>query len=1244
MLRNLLFTLGIILTANLLVFSQSGSLKGKIIDKETKEPIPFANIIVESGGAMMGGSTSDFEGNYVIKPLTPGKYNVKATYVGYKPLMIQGVLIHADQIRFLDIELETTAIALKEFEVIEYEVPLISKDQTASGATVTAEDIAKMPNRSANAVATTVGGVYSADGERGSVRGSRADATVMYIDGIKVMGSSTLPAAAIEQVSVILGGVPAQYGDATGGIINVTTKGASRNFGAGVELETSQLLDKFGYNRVALNLQGPLIKGKKDEATSLLGYFIAGDATYMKDGRPTATGVYKVKDDVLEQLEKEPLRPSGLPTGGTYQNAEFIRNSDLEHMDATQNTSRYGFNVSGKIDVRTTSTINLTFGGTYNYNNRYNYSYFNSLYNYDKNALITNNTWRVFGRFTQRFPTGKDSKAFVKNVYYNIQVDYSKYHWSAMDEGHKDDFFKYGYLGKFHTDKISTYELGDETVNGKTYTNVWLLNSWDYDTTFSFQKKDYNPIVANYTQLYYNSYPEKYKIIEGLYNGYWENLDQVQQGGGLLNGQTPPNVYNLWASPGTNQVGYQVVDNSQLGINVSGAADLGNHELKFGFQYEQLVQRGYNYAPTELWTLMRGLTNFHIIELDEDNPFIVERDGVFQDTIKYYRKYDAAIQRTFDINLRKKLGLPVDGLDYILIDSYDMDSYSIDYYDKDGNFHTVNLGEDLFSMDMFSPDELLYNGTYYAFAYGYDYNGNKLTSKPSFDDFFTKKDDNGDFLREIPAFEPIYMAGYIQDKFSFRDLVFNIGIRVDRFDANQKVLKDPFLMYPARTVHEVSSLAGEPVHHPSNMGGEYIVYVNKVVGPTEIVGYRFEDTWYNAEGTEIQDPTVLDKGFGISPYLVDPSQKVVTSDAFEDYEPQISVMPRIAFSFPISDEALFFAHYDVLTQRPTSNLFSNPSTYLFIYEMQGAINNPNLKPSKTIDYELGFQQKLTNTSSLIITTFYREIRDDIQIYRYYAAYPRDYTTFNNIDFGTVKGLTLSYDLRRTNNARIRASYTLQFADGTGSSTTTAEALVASGLPNLRTMNPLAWDRRHAINLVLDYRFAKGKDYNGPTINRKIKGTDKVKPIQLLNNTGFSLTLNGGSGIPYTRQENITSLTSGGTRELKGTYFGSRIPWQFRMDVRFDKDIDLSLGKNKKSSYLNVYFQILNILNTKNILGVYPATGNPDDDGYLAAAEWQRQIDEQLDSQAYRDLYAIRINNPANYSLPRRIRVGVIFNF
>ncbi len=1234
MLKNLLLTIGILLTANLLVFSQSGALKGKVMDKGTKEPIPFANIIIETGGKQVSGTSSDFDGNYTIKPINPGVYNLRATYVGYKSVLVRGIIISADKITFNNIRMQSTAVALKGVDIVDYKVPLISKDQTSSGATVTSKEISKMPNRSANAVATTVGGVFSADGERGSVRGQRTEGTVMYIDGIKVRGSSSLPQAAIDQVSVILGGIPAKYGDAVGGIINVTTKGPSRKFGAGIDLQTSQYLDKFGYNRIGLNMQGPLIKSKKKNNTSLLGYFVAGDFIYHADGRPTATGVYKVKDDKLKEIEEKPLVPTGRGQG-SYMASNFLRTSDLEHIDATKNSSNYDFNFSGKIDVKTTPNTNLSLGGSMNYYKGKSFNYYYSLIDYKNNPESFNSTWRVFGKFSQRFPTKKESKSLIKNVYYTIQANYTKYNSKYWDPIHKENFFEYGYIGKFTTYKNRSYSqaLILDTVSGK-YAHIH--NGFN-DTLVDYQRSELNPILANYTSQYYSFYNKT--------EGNYDKIDNIIKGKGLLNGMGPQSVYSLWGNAGAIQSGYSKYNDVQISLNADGSADIGNHAIQFGFQYEQRIDRGYALGPYGLWTLMRGLTNAHIVQLDLSNPQLVYLDGVFQDTINYYRKYDANSQRVFDKNLRKNLGLPIDGTDWIDVDSYDMNTHEISYYDQDGNMKTATLTNG-FSVDMFSADELLNTGNNYVSYYGYDYKGNKLSGTPSFNDFFTKKDEDGSYTRDIGAFEPIYMAGYVQDKFAFKDLIFNIGLRIDRFDANQKVLKDPYLLYNSKTAKEVTNLGT----HPANIGSDYIVYVDNVKNPTTIMGYRNGQTWYNSEGAEVVDPEAyLDAGNGVSPYLENPDNPTVKPEAFKDYVPQNNFMPRISFSFPISDVALFFAHYDVLTQRPTSYARLNPMDYYFWPTRSNpTISNPNLKPEQTIDYEVGFQQKLSITSSLKISAFYREIRDQIQMFRFTAAYPKTYYSFNNIDFGTVKGLTITYDLRRTNNARVRASYTLQFANGTGSSATSASALIRSGQPNLRTTNPLSSDRRHAVNLLLDYRYSEGKKYNGPTIRRNIKGTDKVKSIQLLKNTGFNITFIGGSGTPYTKSSKIYPALISNDRVIQGSINGSRLDWTFRMDARIDRDIDIKWGKkdgeNKKTAYLNIYLQILNVLNAKNVLSVYPATGNANDDGYLAAAEWQTQINQQLDSQSYRDLYLARIDSPFNYSRPRMIRLGISLNF
>lgn len=1236
MLKKLLFLLCIVLTSWSLALAQQGRLKGVITDKDTGEPIAFANVVLENGGTQVGGASTDFDGNYDINPIPPGTYDLRATFVGYNTVVMTGVVIPGNKITFQDIKMSMQSEVLDAVEIVDYKVPLISKDQTSAGATITAEEIAKMPNRSADAVAATVGGVFSSDGEVGNMRGARSEGTVYYIDGVRVIGSHSVPQSAIDQVEVMLSGTPAMYGDVTGGIINMTTKGPSRTFGAGLEVEQS--VDGYGHTRVGINAQGPLIKGKKSE-TALLGFFIAGEFTRNKDGAISAIGHHKASDEWLDYIKEHPLRLAS-DGQGVYPNGEFTRMGSMEYVKNSQNTSNWTINTRGNVSIRTTETINLTIGGSYMKQKAHGFSRNQEYFNFDKNYIDDYQNWSVYGRFTQRFPTSPESTSLIKNFYYSLQVDYSRVNRSNYDPDHKKDIWKYGYLGKYSIYKTPSYTMDTAiTVNGHTYTNVWHTASWDYDTLVTFAPSDYNPLLAKYTSMVYDLYDDPL--------GHYTNFDDIQLSQGLLNSGSPSLFYGLYAAPGTIQANYGYSESDQFAVNLATAMTIGNHEIKFGLQYEQRNSRSWGVGGRNLWYLMRNLANFHIDQLDVNNPEIVSYNG-FVDTVKFYRMYNAADQYQFDKNLRSALGLSTTGVDWINTDSYDFNDNSIEYYDRDGVMHKAYL-QDGFDISMFTPDELTQDGNSYVSYYGYDYLGKKLKKQPSFDDFFTETDENGNYTRPVGSYRPIYMAGYLQDKFAFKDLIFNIGVRVDRFDANQKVLKDPYILYDYYTVGDKMNNGklilpnGTSVDVPDNIGSDYAVYVNNIKDITQVMGYRIDNTWYNAEGAEISDPTTLNAGNGVTAWVKDKDQSHVDAKSFKDYNPQWTVMPRISFSFPISDDALFFAHYDVLTQRP-SNIHTNIYDYYYFEQNSSTINNPALKPSQTIDYELGFTQKLTNSSSMTITAYYKEFRNMIQMYRYTGAYPKDYSSYSNLDFGTVKGLTASYDLRRTKNVRLRASYTLQYSNATGASSTTMEALIAAGVPNLRSTFAMPWDRRHQFNISLDYRFASGKDYNGPVSKREKSGK---KPIQWLANTGLAVTMNGGSGTPYTAQSNINSPITQGTNLLKGSYYGSRLPWAFRFDMKLDKDIDLKLGKkegDRRSAYLNVYLQVLNVLNSKNIIDVYNATGNPDDDGYLSAPEWQREIANQTNADSYSELYRLYVDNMYHYSSPRQIRIGMIFNF
>jgi hypothetical protein len=118
--RNLLyyFILGCILISSFPnSFCQQGALQGKIIDDSTKEGIPFASVALMTKGKYFAATTSDFDGNYSLKPLPPGKYDLKATYVGYEAVLIKVIQIKQDSTTFQDIHMKSSDKELKSFEV-----------------------------------------------------------------------------------------------------------------------------------------------------------------------------------------------------------------------------------------------------------------------------------------------------------------------------------------------------------------------------------------------------------------------------------------------------------------------------------------------------------------------------------------------------------------------------------------------------------------------------------------------------------------------------------------------------------------------------------------------------------------------------------------------------------------------------------------------------------------------------------------------------------------------------------------------------------------------------------------------------------------------------------------------------------------------------------------------------------------------------------------------------------------------
>ncbi|MBI1221582.1 MAG: hypothetical protein GC180_03175 [Bacteroidetes bacterium] len=1222
--------------------AQRGEIRGVIKDAKTKQPLDFVQVAAFLQGYNAGGTVSDLDGKYSITALTPGKYTIKVSYVGYNPVEFDDVLVKPDQITFLDIEMDEAVTEIQEVVKKVYKNPIIRADD--NGKTLDGDQIKKVPSRNANTIANMGSGVFSLDGGTPSFRGSRPSGTAYYINGVRVIGSVTLPQNGIGQTNVITGGIPAEYGDFTGGAISISTPAPSSKFNGVFEGITSSLFNKYHYNQFETMLTGPLYiknKGKQNER-AVLGYLFSGNFQYHADYSPSAIGVWTMKPNDLKAIEETPLRPS--PVGsGFVPTASFVTQDQLQKVQAKQNTPQYRVNAVFNMTYAPNDRVNILFGGTYNYVNQRNYNFQNSLFNSNNNQQYIQNGFLSYLILTQKLispadPTKKQTKKrIIDKAFYTISLQYQSTWTTSQDAVHQNNIWDYGYYGKYKTYSRPEYQLsgtgdGPNAQGGDMYVvdgdTVWLKNYYKQvgitDTLYTFDRTPTkNPILSNYTSNYYD-----------YVGGNVQSFSQVRgSAAGLVNGQSPVAIYsNMWVNAGTVISGYTKSQQSQYSLNAIGEASILGHDLKFGIYYEQRIYRGYSVGAGSLWQLawQYSARLGNGMKLDQSNPLLqYDQNGVFTNTVNFNAKVDPATQSTFDKNFRQYL------IEHGKVDSY-------------GNLVNENTVIDVNSYDptdlklkFFSADELLNNGNSVVSYYGYDYLGNVTRGKKKIEAF------TDDALnRSVGAFMPIYTAGFIQDKFAFKDLIFRVGVRVERYDANQPVLKDPYSLYPIKTAGEVKELNGTPVTHPSGVGSDYYVYVNNTKNPTSILGYREGNHWFNKDGIQIQDAANIASQTSsgtIQPYLVDPNNQTVTAASFTNYKPQVYALPRVWFDFPISSEARFFANYDVIAQRPDLGASFTPinAYYYLKYNPTNVVNNPALKPQLTTDYEIGFKQKLTDNSGLSLIANYREQRNLVQQYRFNYAYPVTYISYGNIDFSTIKGFRVEYELRDAGNLNIDANYTLQYADGTGSGTNSQQTLISAGQPNLRNLFPLNIDIRHNIKVNLFYSYSNGKRYNGPVVKGK----------QILANSGVGLILNAFSGIPYTANTIATPRAQSGIvlrSPIKGTPFGSRLPWQLQNDIQVNKFYAVKLGKNKdgvtKHGQLQFTLWVQNFLNLQNIRAVHPYTGSPSTDGYLNSAHGQQAINAAVSSQAFVNLYNTALQNPGYYGLPRRIQLNVKLSF
>jgi outer membrane receptor protein involved in Fe transport len=362
--------------------------------------------------------------------------------------------------------------------------------------------------------------------------------------------------------------------------------------------------------------------------------------------------------------------------------------------------------------------------------------------------------------------------------------------------------------------------------------------------------------------------------------------------------------------------------------------------------------------------------------------------------------------------------------------------------------------------------------------------------------------------------------------------------------------------------------------------------------------------------------------------------------------PSSSILsPRVGFSYPASDRTVFHAQWGKFVQSGRLNdSYAGPARISGVtkagYWAVG-VTGWGLKPERTTQYELGFNQAISDNASFDITAFYKDIRDQIQfeIIAPSGAGTVSYHAMGNADFSTSKGIEVLFNLRRTQRVTAQLNLTLSDARSTASDQIGSNGIWQLGLGPAslpKFVSPVVFNQPIRGSAIIDYRF--GKDDGGP----------------ILSELGANLLLSFNSGHSYTRLD-IQQRTPGPSLVTAGDarfripeepIGSSNAPWFFELDMRVDKTVHFG------ALDLNIYAYVMNLLGTNNPINVFARTGDAMNDGYLQTQGGLN--DFQTLGPNFAALYTA-LNNGVNYGSyiggydgnygpPRQIRFGLKLNY
>lgn len=315
---------------------------------------------------------------------------------------------------------------------------------------------------------------------------------------------------------------------------------------------------------------------------------------------------------------------------------------------------------------------------------------------------------------------------------------------------------------------------------------------------------------------------------------------------------------------------------------------------------------------------------------------------------------------------------------------------------------------------------------------------------------------------------------------------------------------------------------------------------------------------------------------------------------------QSQLSPRIGLSYQLGDAALLRFAYGHFFQRPPFSVFYQNSSFQVSPKDYGAVmGNPNLKPEKTVQYEVGLWTQMFTGMNVEVAVFYKDIYNLLTIIPIATYNQVRYGLYGNKDYGNAKGLEVTWNYK-FGNISAAMNYTLQYTKGVADDPSTNFSRAGSKLNPISYMIPLSWDQRHTLNLNIGY---SSEDF------------------------GVSTTLFYNSGYPYT----WSPLPESRLSDVRLYPNNAPRPSLFSMDLSAYYDIFKSKDYSVRLDLL-----VYNLLDNLGEVSVYSNTGR----AYTTIIRESDRADHHSDFNTYED----RVQNPAMYSAPRLVKLGLQFIF